>query len=71
MTYGVILAAALSTVHALFGESVADALQGTALTELAGDKVVDAVLGLVDGLDAGDLGLVESVCCRLMSVLSS
>jgi hypothetical protein len=28
---------------------------------LAADEVVDAVLGFVDGLDAGDFGLVEGV----------
>lgn len=69
-TYGVVLAATLSAVHAFLGESVANALQGAALAELAADEVVDAILSLVNGLDAGDLGLVESVCCRSMSVLN-
>ena len=70
VTYGVVLAAALSAVHALLGEGVADTLQSAAFAQLAADEVVDAILGLVDGLDAGDLGLVESVCCRSMSVLN-
>ena len=62
MTYGFVLAAALRAVDALLGEGVANALQSTTLAELAANEVVDAVLGLVDGLDAGDLGLVEGVC---------
>jgi hypothetical protein len=65
VTYVLVLAAALSAVDALLGEGVADALQGTAFAELAADEVVDAVLGLVDGLDAGDLGLVEGVCLSI------
>jgi hypothetical protein len=62
MTYGFVLAAALRAVDAFLGEGVADALQSTAFAELAANEVVDAVLGLVDWLDAGDLGLVEGVC---------
>lgn len=62
VAHRVVFAATLSAVDALLGESVADALQGAALAELAGDEVVDAILGLVDGLDAGDFGLVEGVC---------
>ena len=65
MTYVLVLAAALSAVDALLGEGVANALQSTAFAELAADEVVDAILGLVDGLDAGDLGLVESVCLSI------
>ena len=69
LTYGFIFAAALGAIDAFFGESVADALKGTAFAELAADEVVDAVLGFVDGLDAGDFGLVEGVCLfRSMSV---
>jgi hypothetical protein len=60
-SYGVVFAATLNAVHALFGESVTDALQSTALSQLAADEVVDAVLGLVNGLDAADFGLVEGV----------
>lgn len=71
ITYGVILATTLGAVHSLLGEGVADALQSTALAELAADEVVDAILGLVHRLDAGDLGLVESVCRRSMSVLNT
>jgi len=37
-------------------------LKETALAELAADGGVDAVLELVDWLDAGDLGLVELFC---------
>ena len=62
VAYVLVLAAALSAVDALLGEGVADALQGTAFAELAANEVVDAILSLVDGLDAGDLGLVEGVC---------
>jgi hypothetical protein len=62
IAYRVVLAATLSAVDTLLGESVSDALQSAALAELAGDEVVDTVLGLVDGLDASDFGLVESVC---------
>ncbi len=63
LTYGLVLAAALSTVDALLGEGIANALQSTAFAELATDEVVHVALGLVDRLDAGDLGLVEGVCC--------
>lgn len=65
VTYVLVLAAALSAVDALLGEGVADALQGTAFAELAANEVVDAILSLVDGLDAGDLGLVEGVCLSI------
>ena len=65
MTYGLVLAAALGTVDALLGESIANALQSTAFAELTADEVVHVALGLVDGLDAGDLGLVEGVCCSI------
>jgi hypothetical protein len=68
-TYGFVLAAALSTVDALLGEGIANALQSTAFAELAADEVVHVALGLVDGLDPGDLGLVECVCWGSMSVL--
>ena len=60
--YRVVFAATLGAVDAFLGESVSDALQSAALAQLAGDEVVDAVLGFVDGLDAGDFGLVEGVC---------
>jgi hypothetical protein len=66
--YGFVLAAALRAVDALLGESIANALQSTAFAELAADEVVHVALGLVDGLDAGDFGLVEGVCCGSMSV---
>lgn len=62
MTYGFVLAATLSTVDALLGEGIANALQSTAFAELAADEVVHIALSLVDGLDAGDFGLVEGVC---------
>lgn len=65
VAYVLVLAAALSAVDTLLGEGVADALQGTAFAELTADEVVDAVLGLVDGLDASDLGLVEGVCLSI------
>ena len=65
VTYVLVLAAALSAVDALLGEGVADALQGTAFAELAANEVVDAILSLVDGLDAGDLGLIEGVCLSI------
>ena len=68
LTYGFVLAAAFSTVDALLGEGIANALQSTAFAELAADEVVHVALGLVDGLDAGDLGLVEGVCWESMSV---
>jgi hypothetical protein len=55
----VVLALALSAVDALLGGHVADGLEEAALTDLAGDEVVDAVLEVVDLIDAGDLGLVE------------
>lgn len=58
----VVLALALGAVDALLGDCVADGLQQAVLAKLAGDEVVDAVLELVDLLDAGDLGLVEGVC---------
>lgn len=64
-TYILVLAAALSAVDALLREGVADALESTAFAELAANEVVDAILGLVDGLDAGDLGLVEGVCLSI------
>ena len=57
----VVLAAALGAVDALLGQGVADGLQHAALAHLAADEVVDAVLGFVDGLEAGDFGLVEGV----------
>ena len=62
VTYVLVLAAALGAVDALLGESVANALQSASLAKLASDEVVDVALGLVDGLDAGDFGLVEGVC---------
>jgi hypothetical protein len=62
IAYRVVFAATLSAVDTLLGESVSDALQSATLAELAGDEVVDTVLGLVDGLDAGDFGLIEGVC---------
>lgn len=62
VAYGVVFAATLSAVDTLLGESVANALQSASLAKLASDEVVDVALGLVDGLDAGDLGLVEGVC---------
>lgn len=62
----VILALALGAVDALLGDCVADGLQQAVLAKLAGDEVVDAVLELVDLLDAGDLGLVEGVCGKGM-----
>jgi len=65
MTYGLVLAAALSAVDAFLRESIANALQSTAFAELAADEVVHVALGLVDGLDAGDLSLVEGVCCSI------
>lgn len=71
VTYVLVLAAALGAVDALLGESVANALQSTTLAKLAANEVVDTILGLVDGLDAGNFGLVESVCCRSMSVLQT
>jgi hypothetical protein len=61
LSYRVVFASTLSAVHAFLGESVTYALQRAAFAELAADEVVDAVLGFVDGLDAGDFGLVESV----------
>jgi hypothetical protein len=60
-SYRVVFASTLSAVHSLFGESVAYTLQRATFAELAADEVVDAVLGFVDGLDAGDFGFVESV----------
>ena len=64
VAYGVVFAATLSAVDTLLGESVSDALQSATLAELVTDEVVDVALGLVDGLDAGDLGLVKGVCRR-------
>lgn len=58
----VVLALALGAVDALLGDGVADGLQQAVLAELAGHEVVDAVLQLVDLLDARHLGLVEGVC---------
>jgi len=55
----VVLAAALSTVDALFRGHVADRLEETAFAELIADSVVDIALELVDRLDASDLGLVK------------
>ena len=54
-----VLSAALSAVDALFRECVADGLRKAALTNLAGDEVVDAVLEVVDLGDACHLGFVE------------
>ena len=51
----VALALTLSTVGALLGGEVADGLEQTALSELAGCETVDAVLELVDLVDARDL----------------
>ena len=65
VAYVLVLAAALSAVDAFLGEGVANALQSTAFAELSANEVVDAILGLVDGLDAGDLGLVEGVCLSI------
>ena len=64
-THVLVLAAALGAVDAFLGEGVANALQSTAFADLAADDVVDTILGLVDGLDAGDLGLVEGVCLSI------
>lgn len=64
VAYGVVFAATLSAVDTLLGESVSDALQSATLAELVTDEVVDVALGLVDGLDASDLGLVKGVCRR-------
>ena len=64
VAYGVVFAATLSAVDTLLGESVSDALQSATLAELVTDEVVDVALGLVDGLDSGDLGLVKGVCRR-------
>lgn len=54
----VVLALSLGAGHALLGTEVADRLEETALAELAGGEVVDAVLQVVDLVDASDLGLV-------------
>jgi hypothetical protein len=61
LPYRVVFASTLSAVHAFLGESVSHTLQCAAFAELAADEVVDAVLGFVDGLDAGDFGFVESI----------
>ena len=58
----VVFAAALCAVNALLAESVADGLQQATFADLAGGEVVDAVLEVVDLVDAGDFGLVEAVC---------
>lgn len=55
----VALALSLGSVDALLGRQVADGLQKTALADLATGEVVDAILEVVDLLDASDFGLVE------------
>ena len=55
----VVLALALSTVDSLLRKRVTDRLEQPALTDLACQRVVYAVLESVDLLDTGDLGLVE------------
>ena len=62
VAYVLVLAAALSAVDALLGEGVADALQGTAFAELAANEVVDAILEVVDLVDACDFCFVEFFC---------
>lgn len=65
----IIPTAALSTVDSLAGKKVSDGLAETALANLAGNEVVDAVLERVDLLDARHLRLVEGVCggsCQLV-----
>lgn len=57
-----VFAAALGAVDAFLGDSIADGLQHASLADLAADQVVDAVLRLVNGLDARDFGFVEGVC---------
>lgn len=49
----------LGSSGALLGGEVADGLRETALAELSGREVVDAVLQLVDLVDASDFRLVE------------
>lgn len=52
----------LSAVNPLFGERVAYGLGETAFTELAADEVVDAILEVVDLVDACDFCFVEFFC---------
>lgn len=59
VTTAVVLALAFGAVDALLGGEVADGLEKTALADLTGGEVVDAVLEGVDLLDAGDLCLVK------------
>ena len=54
-----VLATPLSAVDTLLGEGIADGLGDAAFAELAADEVVDAVLEVVDLVDAGDFGFVE------------
>lgn len=57
-----VLALPLGAVDALLGYGVPDGLEQAALADLAGHEVVHAVLEIVDGLDARDFGLAESIC---------
>jgi hypothetical protein len=58
----VVLATTLGSVHSLTRCKVSDGLTKTALSNLAGNEVVDAVLEGIDLLDTRDFGLVERVC---------
>ena len=54
-----ILSAPLTPVDSLLRHRVSHSLAKPALTQLAADGAVDAVLELVHGLDASDFGLLE------------
>lgn len=58
----------LGAVDSLFGERVAYGLSETAFTELAADEVVDAVLEVVNLVDAGDFCFVEFFCRNFRGV---
>lgn len=57
----VVLALALGAVDTLLGNHIANGLEETALTDLAGGEVVHAILESVDLLDTGDLALIECI----------
>jgi hypothetical protein len=62
----VILAAALSTVDAFFGDGVTERLGESSFADLATDKAVYAVLEVVDLGYACDFGFVEVLCRKML-----
>jgi hypothetical protein len=67
----IVLSTSLGPVDTFLGCHVADGLEEAALADLAADEIVDAVLELVDLIDAGNFGLVELFCKELLVELLS